>query len=94
MKEVLQIAYLRHLQDFYLFESVKDGIILFSVIENNLQHGIYKSFCENMSGFEQKREHISASFEKIQLLFRLHHPHRLHRMCIQSVHDLYMSFRK
>ena len=26
MKEVLQIAYLRHLQDFYLFESVKDGI--------------------------------------------------------------------
>ena len=27
MKEVLQIAYLRHLQDFYLFESVKDGII-------------------------------------------------------------------
>ena len=47
-----------------------------------------------MSGFEQKREHISASFEKIQLLFRLHHPHRLHRMCIQSVHDLYMSFRK
>ena len=28
MKEVLQIAYLRHLQDFYLFESVKDGIIV------------------------------------------------------------------
>ena len=28
MKEVLQIAYLRHLQDFYLFESVKDGIII------------------------------------------------------------------
>ena len=27
MKEVLQVAYLRHLQDFYLFESVKDGII-------------------------------------------------------------------
>ena len=27
MKEVLQIAYLRHLQDFYLFESVKDGFI-------------------------------------------------------------------
>ena len=27
MKEVLQIAYLRHLQDVYLFESVKDGII-------------------------------------------------------------------
>ena len=27
MKEVLQTAYLRHLQDFYLFESVKDGII-------------------------------------------------------------------
>lgn len=27
MKEVLQIAYLRHLQDFYLFESVKDGNI-------------------------------------------------------------------
>ena len=27
MKEVLQIAYLRHLQDFYLFESVKDGSI-------------------------------------------------------------------
>lgn len=26
MKEVLQVAYLRHLQDFYLFESVKDGI--------------------------------------------------------------------
>ena len=25
MKEVLQVAYLRHLQDFYLFESVKDG---------------------------------------------------------------------
>lgn len=38
MKEVLQIAYLRHLQGFYLFESVKDGII-----ENNLQHGIYKA---------------------------------------------------
>ena len=33
MKEVLQIAYLRHLQDFYLFESVKDGylVALFSV---------------------------------------------------------------
>ena len=29
MKEVLQVAYLRHLQDFYLFESVKDGIIGF-----------------------------------------------------------------
>lgn len=28
MKEVLQIAYLRHLQDFYLFESVKDGSIM------------------------------------------------------------------
>ena len=28
MKEVLQVAYLRHLQDFYLFESVKDGIII------------------------------------------------------------------
>lgn len=27
MKEVLQVAYLRHLQDFCLFESVKDGII-------------------------------------------------------------------
>ena len=27
MKEVLQVAYLRHLQDFYLFESVKDGIL-------------------------------------------------------------------
>lgn len=27
MKEVLQVAYLRHLQDFYLFESVKDGSI-------------------------------------------------------------------
>ena len=27
MKEVLQVAYLRRLQDFYLFESVKDGII-------------------------------------------------------------------
>ena len=27
MKEVLQVAYLRHLQDFYLFESVKDGIV-------------------------------------------------------------------
>lgn len=27
MKEVLQVAYLRHLQDFYLVESVKDGII-------------------------------------------------------------------
>lgn len=26
MKEVLQVAYLRRLQDFYLFESVKDGI--------------------------------------------------------------------
>ena len=31
MKEVLQVAYLRHLQDFYLFESVKDGIITFPV---------------------------------------------------------------
>ena len=30
MKEVLQIAYLRHLQDFYLFESVKDGNISLS----------------------------------------------------------------
>ena len=29
MKEVLQVAYLRHLQDFYLVESVKDGIISF-----------------------------------------------------------------
>ena len=29
MKEVLQVAYLRHLQDFYLVESVKDGIILY-----------------------------------------------------------------
>ena len=28
MKEVLQVAYLRHLQDFYLVESVKDGIII------------------------------------------------------------------
>ena len=28
MKEVLQVAYLRHLQDFYLFESVKDGVFL------------------------------------------------------------------
>lgn len=27
MKEVLQVAYLRRLQDFYLFESVKDGIV-------------------------------------------------------------------
>ena len=27
MKEVLQVAYLRHLQDFYLVESVKDGSI-------------------------------------------------------------------
>ena len=27
MKEVLQVAYLRHLQDFCLFESVKDGIV-------------------------------------------------------------------
>ena len=27
MKEVLQVAYLRHLQDFYLVESVKDGIV-------------------------------------------------------------------
>ena len=32
MKEVLQIAYLRHLQDFYLFESVKDGIILYHIL--------------------------------------------------------------
>ena len=41
----------------------RPDIILFSVIENNLQHGIYKSFCENMSGFEQKREHISRKFD-------------------------------
>ena len=34
MKEVLQIAYLRHLQDFYLFESVKDGIITLSGEDN------------------------------------------------------------
>ena len=35
MKEVLQIAYLRHLQDFYLFESVKDGVIDLFVSEVN-----------------------------------------------------------
>ena len=35
MKEVLQIAYLRHLQDFYLFESVKDGIITSYVLKRN-----------------------------------------------------------
>ena len=35
MKEVLQIAYLRHLQDFYLFESVKDGVIPQKILGNN-----------------------------------------------------------
>ena len=37
MKEVLQVAYLRHLQDFYLFESVKDGIIQKQTMKNNLR---------------------------------------------------------
>ena len=36
MKEVLQVAYLRRLQDFYLFESVKDGII--KLIPGNGKH--------------------------------------------------------
>lgn len=37
MKKVLQVVYLRHLQDFYLFESVKDGIILNYLSANNPQ---------------------------------------------------------
>ena len=36
MKEVLQIAYLRRLQDFYLFESVKDGSIQKHIREDML----------------------------------------------------------
>lgn len=39
MKEVLQIAYLRHLQDFYLFESVKDGIIAVWRVAEQEQNG-------------------------------------------------------
>ena len=44
MKEVLQVAYSRHLQDFYLFESVKDGIIAFFSLSPKRQLVHIKSF--------------------------------------------------
>ena len=46
MKEVLQIAYLRHLQDFYLFESVKDG----SIANPSPLHGRIFPVSETSSG--------------------------------------------
>lgn len=57
MKEVLQIAYLRHLQDFYLFESVKDGTITKSLLEyisfvhSNITFVLYIHFLSAIANF-------------------------------------------
>ena len=58
MKEVLQVAYLRHLQDFYLFESVKDGIIIcclanMQIFVYNFGSGIRKKMTPMREALEQ-----------------------------------------
>lgn len=61
MKEVLQIAYLRHLQDFYLFESVKDGIIVKNSTSKRLRNDDNASQCTNCLGRPNGRGSLTVA---------------------------------
>ena len=56
MKEVLQVAYLRHLQDFYPFESVKDGSITNPI--QSVWNMLFRSVCPLSEEIHSKLYHL------------------------------------